>query len=85
MCRDEVEYCVNLKAKLVPKSMTLLYFPPAQGIDNYSVTVKKLIDREFVRIKEFGHLSLNPSETFKLISNINEKYNLNFIGEEEWK
>ncbi|MCL1945191.1 MAG: hypothetical protein FWF56_05250, partial [Firmicutes bacterium] len=59
--------------------------PPAQGIDNYSVTVKKLIDREFVRIKEFGHLSLNPSETFKLISNINEKYNLNFIGEEEWK
>lgn len=42
-----------------------------------------LVKRETLRIKEFMQISLNPSESEKLINEITQKYNLDLIKEEE--
>ena len=42
-----------------------------------------LVKREIVRMKEFGEISKNPSEAYKLIKELSEIYRLDEIGQEE--
>lgn len=45
---------------------------------------RKLVEKEFIRLKDFSDLSNNPSRSFKIIEAIEEAYEMNaFVSGDE--